>query len=117
MAFNVRVFGHRGIVQLPFVNPRQFSGDSVYVLMQPYEWSQVLTTNGATAVSSSAVPTPDLTQLIRIEVPDGQSIRYEINSPGRVVSAGNSSPTMSGITQLFFGTSWTISVVEAASFL
>lgn len=118
MAFNVRIFGHRGTRQLVQVNPKQFTVDSVSVLQQPYEWSQVVTTAGATPVSSAAVPN-DLSTCIRIEVPDNQSIRYEINNGARVggpLNAGNSSPKMSGVDVFDWGQGWTVSIVEAPNF-
>lgn len=119
MAFNVRVFGHRGTRQLKQVNPTQYTVDSVSILLQPYEWSQVIVTNGSTPVTTAAVPN-DLSTCIRIEVPDNQSIRYEINNgarPGNPVQAGNSSPKMSGVDIFDWGVGWTVSIVEAAGFL
>ena len=115
MAFNVRIYGYRGTSQLPSVQQKQMQADSVQVLVQPYEFAQVLATNGATAVSSAADPSTKVT-ILRVEVPDAQSIRYEINPPGRSVAAGNQSPILSGRDQFFFGTGWTISIVEASSF-
>lgn len=116
MAYNLRIFGFRGIQQLPLVLPRQYSADSVFQLVYPYEFSQLLVINGATPVSSSPTAAPDATQLLRIEVPDGQSIRYEVNSPGRTTAAGTQSPIMSGINQLYFRQGWVLSAVDAASF-
>ena len=118
MAFNVRIFGYRGITQLPIISPKQYSSDTVYQLVQPYEWSAVLSVSG-TPISSSSQPAPDATQIIRVEVPDGQSVRYEINPPNRTggaVNAGNTSPIMSGINQYYFAQGWTISLVDGSSF-
>lgn len=114
MAFNVRVFGHRGIEQLHESLPRQFSSDSVHVLVQPYEWAGLLVAT-AVAVSSNAQAIPDKTQILRVEVPDGQSIRYEINTPGRGAVAGNNSPILSGHDQFYFRQGWTISIIDAAT--
>ena len=113
MAFNVRVFGYRGLEQLHETLPRQFSSDSVHVLVQPYEWAGLLVAGGA-AVSSVAQPAPDKTQILRIEVPDGQSIRYEINPPGRNVAAGNQSPILSGHDQYYFRQGWVLSIIDAS---
>lgn len=118
MAFNVRIFGYRGVRQMNDINPKQLNTAQVNVLVQPYEWSQVITTNGATAVASIAVPN-DLATVLRIEVPDGQTIRYEINIPNRAggaVSAGNASPAHSGRDQFDWTPNSTISIVEQASF-
>lgn len=115
MAFFVRVYGHRGIIQMPLVLPKQFSSDSIFQLIQPYEWGQVISVS-AVAASSAAVAAPDKTAILRIEVPDGQTVRYEINPPNRTggaVVAGNGSPRISGFNQFFFNAGWTISLIDA----
>lgn len=114
MAFNVRIFGYRGTRQI-LARQTQFQSDSVQVLEEPYEFSEVIATNGATAVSSVSNPATQV-QILRVEVPDGQTIRYEINPPSRAVAAGNASPRLSGVDQFYFQPGWTISIVEAASF-
>lgn len=119
MSFNVRIFGHNGTRQIAQVNPGQFTSEIVQVLQQPYNWSQTLATNGATAVNSAAVAN-DTSKVIRIEIPDGMTIRYEINNGARaggVVQAGNNSPRLSGVDIFDWGTGWTVSVVEASFFL
>lgn len=118
MAFNVRIFGYRGISQIPRVNPQQAANDSVQVLVEPYEWAQLLTTNGLVAQSSAAqAVATDKTTIIRIEVADGNTIRYEINPPNRAVAASPSSPSLSGKDQFFFGAGWTVSIIDAATAL
>lgn len=112
MAFRVRLFGYRGLTQMPKILPRQLATDSVGMLSEPYEWAQNLLTTGAVAVSSVAQPTPDLTKIVRIEVEDGQTIRYEINPPSRAVAASTNSPRLSGIDHFPFEPGWTISIVE-----
>jgi hypothetical protein len=113
MAFNVRVFGYRGIRQMDNVLPKQFSSDSVFYLDQPYEFSQLLVADVA-AVSSAPDAVHDKVTILRVEVPDGQTIRYEINSPGRNVAAGVNSPSLSGKDQFGFSPGWTISIIDAA---
>lgn len=116
MSFNVRLFGFRGIQQIPLIMPKQFSSDSVFQLVYPYEWGAVLVVSG-TAISSAAQTVPDATQILRIEVPDAQSIRYEINPPNRTggaKTADTTSPILSGINQFYFGPSWTISAIDAS---
>lgn len=112
MAFDVRLFAHRGVSQIRHVAPKQFATDAIYVLEQPYEWRQKLTTNGAAPVSSAPDNTATVT-LLRIEVPDGQAIRIEINPPSRSVVASADSPIMQGINNFAFSPGWTISIVEA----
>jgi hypothetical protein len=118
MSFNCRIFGHRGIRQMHQTNPNQFSSNGPWMLTQPYEWSQTIQTNGATAVSTAAIPN-DAATLIRIEVPDNQTIRYEINMPARpggAVAAGANSASLSGKDQFDWSAGATVSIVEAASF-
>lgn len=112
MAFNVRVFGYRGVTHLHVVLPKQYSADSVAQLEQPYEFSQVISVSGGAA--SSAPDAGSKTTLLRIEVPDGQTVRYEINPTGRSVAAGNASPSLSGKDVFAFSPGWSVSLIDAA---
>lgn len=117
MSFTVRIFGHQGIVPLQVIESTQFRADSVFQLKQPYVWSQALIVDTPAAVSSAAASTPagystDPTTILRIEVPDGKTIAYEVNSPGRSVAATANSPRMSGKDQIQFGVGWTISMID-----
>lgn len=116
MAFNIRVFGYRGMRQLPHLAQPQFTSDTIYALEEPYEWSQMLNINGD-------VMTPfigpggsqDLARIFRIEIPDGSGIRYEINPPGRNVQAGDASPKLIGVDVFPWATGYTFSAVDLAS--
>lgn len=114
MSFNVRCFAHEGLSQMRLIHPHQYSADSVFQLTQPYKWSQVLSVS-ASPISSAPDSTTGV-HILRIEVPDGQSVRYEINPPGRNVAAGNASPILSGLEQFQFEPGWSLSVVDAASY-
>lgn len=120
MAFTVRIFGHDGLARMRVVGTGggQMSTDSVFQLNQPYLWAQSLVTNGLTAVASVAASIPagrtrDDTDVLRIEVPDGQAIRYEVNSQNRNVAASANSPILTGRDQIKFGAGWTISIIDA----
>jgi len=115
MSFNVRIAGYRGIQQLATVLPKQYSADSVYVLVEPSEFVQKLTSNGATVVSSSPDASP-ATTLLRVEVADGNTIRYEIGPSGSVRVPGDSSQSLSGKDQFFFAPGWVLSFVDAANY-
>lgn len=107
----VRIFSHRGIVPLPNIDRKQDAADSVYVLVQPYEARETITA-GAVALSSAAATAPTITAALRLEIEDGKTIGYEINPPGRSTAADASSPRLSGKDQFFFGSGWTISVID-----
>lgn len=115
MSFNTRIFGHSGIQQIENIRPKQYSADSVYTLVQPYTFSQVLSTSAVAVSSAPNVVTT--TTILRIEVPDGQTIRYEINPPGRNVAASTNSPSLSGKDQFYFAPGWSVSVIDAAGLL
>lgn len=117
----VRIYGYAGLTRMKVLGAAQFSSDSVFNLQQPYLWSQTLTTSGVTPVASVAGTIngggPDVTDILRIEVPDGNTIRYEVNPPGRpggTVSANAESPLLTGRDQLKFGSQWTISIIDAS---
>lgn len=119
MTFNVRITGYRGIVQSPVLIPGQDSKDSVYLMNQPYEFTQVGTSAGASPITlgpSGLAVSADFSRIVRVEVPPGSTIRYEVNPPGRSVSAGNTSPSLTGIQNIMWGPGWTLSFVDAASF-
>lgn len=118
MAFNTRIFGHRGLQQIPISKPRQFNADSVFQVEQPYEFAQTISTSAAPA---SSAPVADANSgaavtVLLVQVPDGQTVRYEINPPGRNIAAGTQSPAMSGMNYFYFRSGWSISLVDAAAF-
>lgn len=116
MTVSCRIFGHTGIVQLLMPKPRQFNSDSVFVLEQPYIFKENLTA-GAVAVASAPYA-DDRVRLLRIEIQDGSSIRYEINPPNReggALTAGVNSPILSGHDQFYWRTGWSLSVIDAST--
>lgn len=119
---NIRLFGYKGIVQMTQRMPKQYSADSVWVPEEPALWSQVIATNGATPVTSTVVNlVPDTTTFVCIEVPDAFQIRYEVQPQGPLAVgariAGNLSRRASGFSNIAWGAGYTLSVVDAASFL
>ena len=94
MAFNVRIFFYAGIV--PAIQPRtiQMSTDSVFMLIEPYMSGQKQASNGATEVAFAAAPAG--AKVMRIEVDDGNTIRYELRQGANSRTAGANSPAMSG---------------------
>lgn len=119
--FNLRLFTYRGMVQIQQRLVKQYNSDSVFVLDEPYIASQVLAVPaGGAPVESAVFAVPDESQVLRIEVPDGQQIRYEINPNGPLASnhrvAGNASPRLSGFDNFMWGKGYSISIVDAAAF-
>ncbi|HSV24362.1 MAG TPA: hypothetical protein VLJ17_15205 [Xanthobacteraceae bacterium] len=116
MTVSVRIYGHTGLEQLVMPTPRQFTGDTVFVLVQPYVFQENLTA-GAVAVSSTS-NSDSRVRLLRIEVQDGGAIRYEINPPNReggVVVANVNSPILSGHDNFYFRQGWSLSVIDAST--
>lgn len=111
----IRVFGYRGVTQIPYQN-KQFSGDSIWTLQQPYLWGAAADSVGATPVTINDDDANGKASVIRVEVPDGEKIRYEINYAGReggTVSPTQDSPSLTGITQFNWGEGWSFSFIEA----
>ena len=111
---NARFYAYEGLDQIKQVKPRQFSSNATFVLREPYLWQELLVIGAAQTVP----PHNDTrTRLLRIEIPSGSAIRYEINPPNRSVVAGSISPKLeAGYRDFFFGPGWNISFVDAAQF-
>ena len=102
-------------MQTPIQIPRQDSKDSVFVLYQPYEGATSAISNGLTAVTLGPFANPnDQSSILRVEVPDGQAIRYEANPPSRSAVASGGSPILTGIQHIMWGPGWTLSFIDAA---
>lgn len=115
--YNVRIFGHKGVTRLRIDDGQQGGTDSALVLQQPYVWGAALTlTVGGGALSSSVAHptgyTNDPTTLLRIEIPNGQEIGYEVNEANRTVTATSASPRMSVSGNIQFGPGWTLSIID-----
>lgn len=115
MAFSVRIFGYRGLSQIPSALPKEFHADSVQVLSEPYEFGQKMTSNGATVVASTA-DAGTATKCLRVEVADGNAIRYELGPSSAIRTPGDSSPVLSGINVFEFSPGWLFKFVDAASY-
>lgn len=119
--YTVRIFGHRGVTRIPTDRGVEGGTDSVQVLQQPYVWAQALTvTVSGGAVSSTAAGVPagltiDPTTMLRIEVPDGFIIGYEVNEGQRLVTATSASPRTSVAENIQFGPGYTLSVIDMTS--
>lgn len=119
MSFGVRIYGYKGLARIPVSQDGgTFGNDSVYVLDQPYLWGQSLQSNGTTSVASTVAPVPpnhntDPTAMLRVEVPDGSSIRYEVSATGTATNATTSSPLLTGRDNIKFGPGWVFSFIDA----
>lgn len=117
--FNVRIYGYRGVSQIPQVHVTQFSNDSLLVNEEPYVFGELLSTNGDAAVTSTAENSTG-TKMLKVEVPDGKAIRYEVNLNGPLATnarvASTDSPKMEGVNWITFSPGATFSFVDAANF-
>lgn len=113
MAFSCRIFFYPGIVAAIQPQIVQQSGDSVFMLRDPYISGQKLTSNGATEVAASAAPVG--TRVIRVEVDDGNNIRYEIRMGANTRTASTNSPTLSGREILFASDGAVFAFVDASA--
>lgn len=115
MSFTVRLFFYRGNTQMKDEMPKQYSADSIRMLVEPYEAAQALVSNGITPVTSAADTTHDRVTVLKVEVPDGQSIRYEVQPPSGARTVGVNSPRLSGIDYFAFYPGWQFSFLDQAS--
>lgn len=117
MSFAVRIFAYPGIVAAIQPQIVQQSADSVFMLRDPYISGQKLTSNGAMPVPSNPLPTG--TKLLRVEVDDGNTIRYEMqmgaNSGTNLRQPSTNSPTLSGREIVFASDGAVFSFVDAAA--
>lgn len=115
---NVRVHAYSSIVQLEQSGIKFANADSVFVRAEPQLWSQKITLNGATAVSTT-VQADDRAKLVVIEVDDNTQVRYQLNPNGPLASnakdASTLSPKLAGenVFQWFAGA--TISFVDSSA--
>ncbi len=110
MTTTVNIFYHQGLAAAPISSDRgRFSSDAVHMLQQPYLSSdQVSCTTGAVG-GTSGVNAGPAALIARIEVQPGASVYYEVNPPGRNVSASSASPLISGNVTIPFGAGWALS--------
>lgn len=113
MPFNVRIFAYPGIVAAIQPQVVQQFTDSVYMLRDPYISGQKLASNGATEVPSAALPAG--TRILRVEVDDGNTIRYEMKMGGNARAASTNSPMLSGVNILFASDGAVFSFVDASA--
>lgn len=114
MTFSVRIFAYTGIA--PVLQPQvvQKADDSVFVLRDPYLQGAKLTSNGATPVPSFAMPKG--TRVLRVEVDDGNTIRYEVLSGANAAGVpGTASPALSGRELVWMADGAVFSFVDASA--
>lgn len=113
MAFNVRIFGYRGISQIRQVLPQQYTADSVFLLDEPFIFGQTISVSAAAAISTAN--TDASVRVLRVEVPPLQAVRYRIIPAGQtVVDANTDCPYLTGLNNFGFAPSWKISLIDAA---
>jgi hypothetical protein len=113
MSFNVRIFAYPGIVAAIQPQIVQQSADSVFMLRDPYIAGQKLASNGATEVAST--PLPAGTKVLRVEVDDGNTIRYEVRMGSNTRAASTNSPTLSGREIVFVSDGAVFAFVDASA--
>lgn len=115
MAFNVRLAAYKGMAQVPQLNPRQFTGDAVFLFDEPAVWVQTLSVSSIAA--TSVVPAGDnsTVRILHVEVPNVQAVRYRI-IPGSypIVPADTDALSISGRQNFVFAAGWRISLIDAA---
>lgn len=111
----VRLFAHQGLRQLRRMLQTQKADDSVMVLIQPYVWKEAIDLTDGVAHSSTPDNSSSPVTILRVEVPPGVTIAYEINAPGRNVAATADSPRLSGSDQFDWSAGWSISMIDVTA--
>lgn len=119
MAFNCRIHAYKGTRQMQQLLLKHFNADSVFVLDEPYLWSEVISVSAVAASSTPVSGSSDGgSTILRVEVKDGEQVRYEINPNGPNASnarvASTNSPRLSGFDNFAWGPGYTISLIDAA---
>lgn len=114
MSIAVNVFCHGELAVAPVgASSNRYSTDSLF-LAPPYLAKEQLTVTTGAAVSSSPNTAPTGCAILRVEVPTGKLVAYELNrkneDPPRVADA--TSPTIEGRATLMFGPGWTVSLLD-----
>lgn len=111
-AFNVRIYAYRGMQQLAeWPVPTSLNSLRPMRLNEPYEWAQLLAVNDPNSqnVVFSAPVNPDpLTTMLKIEIPDGQMVQYDINQS---ITIG--SPFMTGTQVIQWSQGWRLALLQA----
>lgn len=114
MSIAVNIFCHGELAVAPVgASSSRFSTDSLF-LAPPYLAKEQLTVTTGAAVASSPSTAPTGCAIVRVEVPAGKIVAYELNraneTPARV--ADSTSPTIEGRATLIFGPGWTVSLLD-----
>lgn len=114
MTIDVRIFAHGELAVAPVgASSSRYSTDSLF-LAPPYIGREKLTVGTVAAVSSDQANAPVGTVILRVEVPAGKVVAYEINRRNADTPrvADSSSPTLEGRMTLYFGEGWTVSMLD-----
>jgi hypothetical protein len=109
VVFNVRIFGYRGLQQLAEFLPTKENATRPLRLNEPYEWAQVIAVNDPASNTVFSTPVnPDISTLLKIEIPDGQMVQYDINK-----AIDLKSPFMTGTQIIQWNQGWKLSLIQA----
>ena len=113
MAATCRMFTFSGLMTAPVApGSGRFATDSVGLLKYPYLSSETITANTSAAQSTAAALAPAGSQVLLLQVQQGQAVHIEINPTNRTSTATVDSPIVTGDQIFMFGSGWSVSLLE-----
>ena len=115
MSATVRCFAFAGVIGLPRVGGNDLTLSIIQCIKFPLLGRDLLTVDTSTADTTDATAAPNFTAGLWLQVEPGKLIRFEITPEGQdLLTAGSTSPELSGETQIAFGPGWRFSAIEAS---
>ena len=114
MSATIRCFAFAGVIGLPRVGGNDLTLSIVQCIKFPLLGRDLLTVDTVTTDVTDAAAAPHGTAGLWVQVEPVKRIRFEITPEGQtLLTAGSTSPELSGETQLVFGPGWQFSAIEA----
>lgn len=91
----------------------QFTGDSLFLLREPYLAGETLSPSTGAAATSSAASAPADTRLLKVQIAGGRRCHYEVTPLNQDLRVATSdSPILNGDELIYFAAGYRLSLLE-----